>query len=599
MGSLQEAQRPRIPDHGARIVAARGRIQGLLLAALLVALSSWAAAAGPEDHADYVVLGKSVNTRQAADGTLSVLNTVFFAEIFETAAGTVRNGVLRGPGEAAAGLSFPEGDIHFLAGTRRDSVEALTRSFPDSTYFFSFDTPAGPVSNLPVTFRADRHGGRYPGPISLVLRQAGSEVAPDRIDPSLDLEVEWTPFERGAVDPLGIADDMIYVIFGNCLGEEVVHSGHAISDPDALTFRDTRFTIPAAALRPGEPWQLEVEHSEMDTDSREDIETIVTYAATTFLDLRTTGEAAGDRRCPEVPYAMDGGQTDREAPPRTAAPSLPEAGAAGAVFYYQDLEGAERFYREHLGLTPVRRTERTRVLEVAPGALLILADEAAAGYAPDTPRTAAIALVTAQLEGWYEALAERPELQFRSRLKTGPERPHDGFVLVDPGGYYLEFERFNPHPENDAFLPLLARAQTRLVDAPAAGLPAGLGFQATVLWFYYRDMARAVAFSEETLGFDLVVDQGWAKIYALPVAAGTAFFGPVDAARGMHGFTDEKAVALAFRDVQGAQLEGWLDATGFAAQRGPGLPDRAAPDVELRDSGGYRLLWLAAEGAAP
>lgn len=108
---------------------------------------------------------------------------------------------------------------------------------------------------------------------------------------------------------------MIYVIFGNCLGEEIVHSGHAISDGEALTFRDTRFTIPAAALGPGEPFQLEVEQSEMDTGRALGIETIVTWAATTFLDVRTLGESTGERGCPEVPWAMDGGQTDRERPP--------------------------------------------------------------------------------------------------------------------------------------------------------------------------------------------------------------------------------------------------------------------------------------------
>ena len=83
------------------------------------------------------------------------------------------------------------------------------------------------------------------------------------------------------------------------------------SDARALTFEAEQFIIPASALFPGEPFQLEVEHSNMDTDVQQQIEVIVTYAATTFLDIRTTGEPARDLACPEVPYAMDGGQTDR------------------------------------------------------------------------------------------------------------------------------------------------------------------------------------------------------------------------------------------------------------------------------------------------
>jgi hypothetical protein len=277
----------------------------------LATVGADALAAGPADHADYVVLGKSINTRQLADGSRELLNTVFFAEIFEAPQGTVTNGVLRGPGEAAGGLRFPDGDIHFLAGTRQFSIADLSRNFPDATYHFEFDTPDGRINDLPVTFRPGPEGDRNPGPIALTLRQGGRVVDADAVDPEQDLEVEWTPFSRGAEDPLGIADDMIYVIFGNCLGEETVHSGHAISDPSALSFRDTRFTIPASALAAGEPHQLEVEHSEMDTGIEDGIETIVTYAATTFLDIHTTGAATGDRACGEVPLAMDGGQTDR------------------------------------------------------------------------------------------------------------------------------------------------------------------------------------------------------------------------------------------------------------------------------------------------
>jgi hypothetical protein len=263
-------------------------------------------------HADYVVVGKSINTRQSWDGALSLLNTVFFAEIFVTPDGLVTNGILSGPGEAAGGLRFPEGRIQFLAGTRQFSIEALTEHFPDTTYYFSFDTPDGNVRNLPATFRRDDGELRNPGPIRLTLHQSGSVTAPDAVDPEKDLVVRWTPFAKGASDPRGIAEDMIYVMMGNCMGEETVHSGHAISDAHALTFEATQFTIPSDKLHAGQPFQLEVEHSNMDTDVKQDIEIIVTYAATTFLDIRTIGTDTQNMNCPEDPYAMDGGQTDRE-----------------------------------------------------------------------------------------------------------------------------------------------------------------------------------------------------------------------------------------------------------------------------------------------
>lgn len=283
----------------------------ITVTAAVVSLLLSTAGMGQEQHADYVVLGKSINHRQQADGELELLNTVFFAEVFKTESGKVSNAVLEGPGEAAAGLRFPEGDILFLAGQRQYSIEALTERFPDTTYFFSFDTPDGRVERMPVAFERDAGERRNPGPIEVSLLQAGLPIDPLSVDPDKDLTVRWTPFEKGRADPNGIIDDMIYVMMGDCMGNETVHSGHAISNPDALTFRANEFTIPGSSLFAGRPFQLEIEHSNMDTGQWLNIEQIITYAATTFLDISTIGEDTQNLGCPEQPYAMDGGQTDR------------------------------------------------------------------------------------------------------------------------------------------------------------------------------------------------------------------------------------------------------------------------------------------------
>ena len=189
-----------------------------------------------EQHADYVVLGKSINHRQSTDSDLSLLNTVFFAEIFLTENGNVTNGYLQGPGDTADGLSFPEGKIQFLAGTRQYSIDALTENFPDSTYFFNFDTPDGNVRNLPATFERDHGEIRNPGPIEVFLYQDKARIEPSAVNHDLDLVVRWSAFAKGSADPNGTIDDMIYVIVGDCQGNEIEHSGHAISNPDALTF---------------------------------------------------------------------------------------------------------------------------------------------------------------------------------------------------------------------------------------------------------------------------------------------------------------------------------------------------------------------------
>ena len=96
------------------------------------------------------------------------------------------------------------------------------------------------------------------------------------------------------------------------MGEKIVHSGPAFNDVPNLTFREKKFVISKESLHPGQPYQIEVEQSEMDTDEYKKIEIIVTYAASSFLDIKTTGANIQEPDCPDIPYAMDGGQTDRK-----------------------------------------------------------------------------------------------------------------------------------------------------------------------------------------------------------------------------------------------------------------------------------------------
>jgi len=255
--------------------------------------------------------------------------------------------------------------------------------------------------------------------------------------------------------------------------------------------------------------------------------------------------------------------------------------AAETVFHYEDLERAVRFYRDNLGLVPVETREDAVVLEVAPGALLTLATLEAGGYTSATPRTAAIALVTDQLDEWWAALSAR-DLDMRTEsYDPVPGRAHHGFVLADPEGWLLEFERFNPHPENKQLMPQLDALPTHPVSSATAGLPDGLGFKATILWLYYDDLAEAEAFVVERLGLPLVTDQGWAKIHPLAPAA---YLGLVDGARGMHPFTEEKAVYL--------EVIGSATAQAIRTSAPELAAESANPDVfELRDPGGHRLRW--------
>jgi hypothetical protein len=101
---------------------------------------------------------------------------------------------------------------------------------------------------------------------------------------------------------------------------------------------------------------------------------------------------------------------------------------------------------------------------------------------------------------------------------------------------------------------MLQQAETKLSSfGHTTTAPEGLGFKATVLWLYYRDMEGIQRFYEQRFGLDLTVDQGWAKIYQ---TSPTGFLGLVDETRGMHSFSEQKAVTVSFFTDD---LEGWLE----------------------------------------
>ena len=225
--------------------------------------------------------------------------------------------------------------------------------------------------------------------------------------------------------------------------------------------------------------------------------------------------------------------------------------ANNAFLYYDDLETATKFYTETLGLRVAADYGFAKIVQVANTSYLTLVDADSGMHSTDEPKTVAIALITDQLDEWYAYLVEQG-LEMRYDFNPTEGRPHDGFVTYDPEGYYLEFERFNDHPENEHFLPLLEQTATLYPDpSQTTTVPDGLGFKATVLWLYYKDTAGALSFLEEKLGFEKVVDQGWAWIYQ---TSPSGYIGPVDETRGMHSFTEQKAVTVSFFTDN---LDGW------------------------------------------
>ncbi|WP_420317003.1 VOC family protein [Ekhidna sp.] len=197
--------------------------------------------------------------------------------------------------------------------------------------------------------------------------------------------------------------------------------------------------------------------------------------------------------------------------------------------YYENAEEAKRFYREVLGL---KTTDSNRFIISEEAQLQINAfdDE----HTSDQAKSTAIAFLTDQLPLWYDHV-QAQEVPIKYTYKPREGGPHDGFVAIDPGGYLLEFEEFKQHPENELFMAYLEKAPritTSIED---------LNFYGSITWTYHHDLLKMQKFYEEVLGFQLVADQGWTKIYR---TSPTGFIGLVDERRGMMDYADQKAVEI-------------------------------------------------------
>ncbi|MDN3205269.1 VOC family protein [Algoriphagus sediminis] len=214
------------------------------------------------------------------------------------------------------------------------------------------------------------------------------------------------------------------------------------------------------------------------------------------------------------------------------------------IWFYQDLAAAKVFYQETLGLKLMQEDEESAKFQIAGDSYLHLKDLNSSDYSGDENKSVALALLTDHLEDWYAHVQEKG-VEIKYTLKQNPEGAHDGFVAVDPEGYLLEFEMFRDHPENEKLMPRL-RYQTPLETS----FGGNLNFYSSVSWLYYQDMLPMQNWVEEELGLELIVDQGWAKIYAL---SDQSYLGLVDGLRGMNEYSDSKLVefGLILEDPQG------------------------------------------------
>lgn len=266
------------------------------------------------DHVTFFVLGKSWNFNQDSSRALSFIDMGYFAEIFLAPGGTVTKAYFQLQHPGAERIPFDsDGDSGaVLYGhthrKRHQQIADLDAELPNGDYGFTIATPAGEVDNFVVTLSGENGATELPAGPVVDLYQSGRAVGIANVDPGMDVRVAWTPFSSGRADPNGISDDLIFVMMKDCRGERVFHSGRPLATPNplqpekasetTLTYATNEIVIPADVWAPGVTYTLDVEHARLiDTDKRDGVVGMTTYAVTTHVAIATTGEATAGA-CP-------------------------------------------------------------------------------------------------------------------------------------------------------------------------------------------------------------------------------------------------------------------------------------------------------------
>ena len=128
----------------------------------------------------------------------------------------------------------------------------------------------------------------------------------------------------------------------------------------------------------------------------------------------------------------------------TANAGIPSTKGQITFFYYSDMAAAERFYGAVLGLEKTLDKEWVKFFRLAEHAQVGLIDETRGHHAAGNAEGVMLSIETTELEAWY-ARAKAGGADFIKHLNPDQTTNElvNAFLLRDPGGYSVEFFRFN------------------------------------------------------------------------------------------------------------------------------------------------------------
>jgi catechol 2,3-dioxygenase-like lactoylglutathione lyase family enzyme len=119
--------------------------------------------------------------------------------------------------------------------------------------------------------------------------------------------------------------------------------------------------------------------------------------------------------------------------------------------YYRDLDRAQTFYEDVLGLELITDQGFAKVYASSLTGYIGLVDESQGLHRFSDEKAVTVSFISSQIDEWYTYLKEEG-LKMREALSNGETIPVRAFVTCDTAGYFLEFDWFYKNERNTKIL---------------------------------------------------------------------------------------------------------------------------------------------------
>ena len=121
-------------------------------------------------------------------------------------------------------------------------------------------------------------------------------------------------------------------------------------------------------------------------------------------------------------------------------------------FYYDDLNEAADWYENKLGLKKIMEEDFVVIFEITATSQLGLVNATGGTLQPTENKGVLLSIETAELEAWYAKLSAVEGINITQGIVNNDNGLIQEFRLVDPGGYIIEFFRWQDHrPESEKY----------------------------------------------------------------------------------------------------------------------------------------------------